>query len=200
MAGRGWGLWSRIKLSILAEYLGRFTTASKRSNEIVYLDLFAGEPQNFARTTGDEVVGSPRLALETTGPPFTTLVFFELPQNAERLQADLRALHPDRNFRVYPGDSNVAVYEALAELRRKNLHWAPTFAFIDPDGPDCHWATLEALARHKHERAKTKVEIWLLFPTMFMRQLPLDDRPLRDEDVEQITNMFGTSQWRETTR
>jgi three-Cys-motif partner protein len=196
MSGRGWGLWSRIKLRVLADYLNRFTTASKKSKDIVYIDLFAGEPENFARTTGEQIVGSPRLALETTDPQFTKLAFFELPENAAKLEVDLRSLHPHRDFAVYPGDCNITIHTALADLRRANLTWAPTFAFIDPDGPDCHWTTLEALARHKHPQAKSKVEFWLLFPTMFMRQLPLGGA-LRAEDDHQIIQMFGTPQWRE---
>lgn len=196
-AGRGWGLWSQIKLEVLRGYLDRFTTASKSVPEIVYLDLFAGEPENFARATGEAMIGSARLALDTTNPPFTRLLFFELPESAEKLEAKLRLAHQHRAFEVYPGDTNETIHQALAQLKAAKIAWAPMFAFIDPNGPDCHWTTLEALARHKGPTAKTKVEFWLLFPTMFMRQLPLDGRPLRDEDVEQITRMFGTEQWRE---
>lgn len=195
-AGRGWGLWSRIKLDVLSAYLDRFTTASKSASEIVYLDLFAGEVENFARTTGEKIVGSARLALDTTNPPFTRLAFFELPGKAEKLEANLRLAYPRRALFVYGGDSNETIHQALADLKAAGVSWAPTFAFIDPDGPDCSWTTLEALARHKGPTARTKVEFWLLFPTMFMRQLPLDGRQLREHDVEQITRMFGTERWR----
>jgi len=195
--GRGWGLWSQIKLDILRRYLDRFTTASKSVSEIIYLDLFAGEPQNFARTTGDLIIGSARLALDTTNPQFSRILLFELPANAEKLDEELRAAHPNRSFQILAGDCNRTLPGALADLRAAGVAWAPTFAFIDPDGPHCHWTTLEALAQHKPASSTTKVEFWVLFPTMFMRQLPLDGRQLDPANVQQITAMFGTTQWSE---
>ena len=192
MAGRGWGPWTGIKLATLRDYLPQFTRASQKSSEVVYLDLFAGVPSNFDRTTGAPITGSPLLALGTH-PRFTRLAFFELPEKVARLETELRARHPDRDFKVY-ADANAGIGQALADLH--DVRWAPTFAFVDPDGPDCHWSTLQALARHKPEKAKSKVEIWLLFATMLNRQLPLDGRDPRDEDVDQITRMYGTDQWK----
>jgi three-Cys-motif partner protein len=195
MAERGWGMWSEIKLRTLEDYLHRFTTASHgRSREIVYLDLFAGQPSNFVRTTGRRIDGSPLLALRTH-PRFTRLAFGELPPRAARLEAELIAAHPgDDRFTVYPGDSNQTVHQMLDDLA--DVRWAPTFAFIDPDGPDCHWSTLEALARHKPLTSRSKVELWILFPTMFMRQLPLrDPHGPRPQDMDQIDRMYGTDQW-----
>jgi hypothetical protein len=48
LAGRGWGPWSRIKLDALEDYVNAFTSASSRTRTL-YLDLFAGAPQNFER-------------------------------------------------------------------------------------------------------------------------------------------------------
>jgi three-Cys-motif partner protein len=199
--GRGWGPWSEIKLDILSEYLDRFTTASKRSDEIVYLDLFAGEPRNHLRTTGAPIVGSAHRALAVDNPPFSRCLFFELPQNAAKLRSDLEQTFPPERFHIYDGDCNGKVHQALADLKAENVAWAPTFAFVDPDGPDCHWTTLEALARHKGPgtdvHVKSKVEFWFLFATMFNRQLPLDvGKAVRPEDAEQVTRMYGTEQWR----
>lgn len=74
MTARGWGPWSAIKLRTLAEYLVRFTQASQKSSEIVYLDLFAGRPSNYVRGTGELIDGSALLALATR-PSFTRLAF-----------------------------------------------------------------------------------------------------------------------------
>lgn len=43
---RYWGFWTRGKLDLLRRYLDAFTTASKGQNEILYLDLFGGQPEN----------------------------------------------------------------------------------------------------------------------------------------------------------
>lgn len=193
MTARGWGPWSAIKLRTLGEYLMRFTQASQKSSEIVYLDLFAGRPSNYVRGTGKLLEGSALLAL-ATNPPFTRLAFCELPANATRLEQELRAQHPHRRFEIYSGDSNETIQQVLADLTE--VRWAPTFAFVDPDGPHCHWTTLEALARHKPSTAKSKVELWILFPTLFMRQLPLHDPAgPRPQDMDQIDQMFGNDQW-----
>ena len=66
---------------------------------------------------------------------------------------------------------NLEIHAALRDL--SPYSWAPTFAFVDPNGPDVHWATLEALAGFKKE-GRTKVELWMLFSAgMFIRLLPI---------------------------
>ena len=191
---RSWGIWTRGKLQILERYLAAFCTASVRSSARVYLDLFAGEPENVDRSSGQEIAGSARIALELANPPFTKLYLFELPQLAERLQERLEHDFPGR-ARVIPGDCNETIAMALDELRE--VRWAPTFAFIDPNGPDCHWRTLEQLAAHRAAE-KTKVELWLLLPDgLFVRTLPIDAKTqVRPEDADRITLMYGTDDWR----
>ena len=192
MAGRSWGFWTKEKLDVLRRYLDRFTTASKSQSEILYLDLFAGQTENYDRLTGQPIVGSARIALEVDDPPFSRLRFFELEPNAEELEALLKADFQDRDLKVHAGDCNVTIHEALVELRQVN--WAPTFAFIDPNGPDVHWATLEALAGFKKPEM-TKVELWMLFPHgMSTRLLPTSGE-VRPEDARRLTLMFGTEEW-----
>src|SRR5258708_5611001 len=73
--------------------------------------------------------------------------------------------------------------------------WAPTFAFIDPNGPHAHWTSLEALARHR--TGEHKVELWLLLPVdLFVRTLPVDGTLVTDANAAVLTSMFGTDHWR----
>lgn len=74
---RTWGYWTEQKLSVLAAYLPAFTTASQRSPRTLYLDLFAGDDRNLSRTTGEEISGSPRVALDTAPPHGRRLVGVE---------------------------------------------------------------------------------------------------------------------------
>ncbi len=192
---RCWGYWTRVKLDVLHAYLDAFTTASKnKSDERIYLDLFAGGTENVDRRSGEEFVGSAEIALEIDNPPFTQLRFIDN-EHAEQLQNSL--LEQDRERAVVTsGDCNDKIDEVLSDLSQYN--WAPTFAFIDPNGPDCHWATLEALARFKktkYKKAKYKTEIWLLFADgMFTRNLPLDGN-INPAEKEKMTRMFGTEDW-----
>lgn len=189
---RAWGFWTRGKLGILRDYLDAFSTASQSAGERLYFDLFAGEPDNVDRITGEPVEGSPWVALSINDPRFTKLRFFELdrPQElAERLRTDF----PNRDFRVIGGDCNQTVHTALAELQP--LSWAPAFAFIDPNGPDVSWTTLEALASFKANR-RNKVEMWMLFPEpMFVRFLRTDGGEVDVDHERRITDMYGTHEW-----
>jgi three-Cys-motif partner protein len=192
---RAWGIWTQHKLGLLEDDLDAFTTAGKRAQALVYLDLFGGEPDNVARDTLEPIDGSARIALDTANPPFSHLRFFELGPNAAKLRATIAQEYPERDAIVYEGDCNETIHQALADLRRQGLDWAPTFAFIDPNGPHYGWSTLEALARHKNPGAKTKVELWILFPApLFQRLLPTTGK-IRRQDNEMITRMFGTPRW-----
>lgn len=194
---RSWGFWTRYKLELLQRYLDSFTTTTRnRSPEKrVYLDLFGGEPENVDRDTQNPIDGSARIALNTDEPPFTHLRFFELEPNATKLRRALSEEFPGRDWIVYPGDSNDTIHQALADLRATDAGWAPTFAFIDPNGPHYTWNTLQALAAHKGPRAKTKVELWMLFPDpLFARLLPRTGE-VRPVDNAAITAMFGDPRW-----
>ena len=195
MAGRAWGYWTRGKLDILERYLDAFTTTTKyKSSERIYIDAFAGEPENRDRLTGESIDGTARIALRIDDPPFTRLRFFETPANAPKLDTALRADFPDRDFKVLGGDCNVLIPKALDELR--DLAWAPTFAFVDPNGMEAEWSTLEAIANFK-AKPRAKAELWLLFAApMFQRVLKVDGGQTRSEDAEAVDRLFGCRDWR----
>lgn len=192
---RLWGYWTRGKLDILRRYLDAFTTASKSTSERIYLDAFAGDPNNKDRLTGDTIEGSARIALTIKNPPFTHIRLFEKESKAQKLESSLRKDFPGRNLKVYGGDCNERLPEALNEL--KEINRAPTFAFVDPNGKEAKWSTLEALAYFRPARL-TKAELFLLFAApMFTRLLRVDGTPVRSQDIEDITALFGIENWQE---
>jgi three-Cys-motif partner protein len=201
---RSWGFWTQAKLSILKEYLDRFLQASGGQSERVYLDGFAGEGAGRDRLTQEEFLGSARIAIEAGGDRgFTKLRFFELDADrAARLENQLRQEYPGRDIKVEPGDCNTAIPDALGELRE--LKWAPTFAFLDPDGMELAWGTLVSLADHKRgyrsgqsEKPEYKAELWMLFPSAGLpRTLALDGAKLSPEDEARATRLFGCENWK----
>lgn len=203
--GRSWGYWTRLKLAILADYLPAFLTASSgRASEFVYLDAFAGEGRGVDRLTGEEFNGSARIALEATEAGGSTrLRYFEQASKARELEEKFRAEYPNRDIKVYGGDCNEQIPRALHDLH--SVRWAPTFAFIDPDGMEFAWETLVRLADHKRgyrsptsAKPEYKVELWLLFPTSgIIRTLALDPAKVRLEDEQRATRLYGTEDWRE---
>ena len=201
-AGRSWGYWTQLKLKVLADYLDAFVRASRGQRERIYLDAFAGEGTGLDRLTGEEFPGSARIALEAQDPGFTRFRFFEKGRRAAELQERLRADYPGRDIAVYQGDCNETIPRALREL--EPYRWAPTFAFIDPDGMELSWATLHALATHKtgyrsatSDKPAYKVELWMLFPSAgLMRTLALDEWKVTPADEERATRLFGDVSWR----
>ena len=195
MAPRLWGYWTRSKLEILERYLDEFTTASKKSPETLYIDAFAGQPDNVDRLTGDRIPGSAEIALKVQSRPFDVLHFFEMPDNARDLDEYLRGAFPDRAFTVVPGDSNIELPSSLQDLRTSIGNWRPAFAFIDPNATEANWELLRVLAEFKAGRPY-KVELFYLFsPQMFQRLLRNDASKVRDEDRDTITRVFGTTDW-----
>lgn len=200
---RSWGFWTQAKLEMLAEYLSGFATASKGQAERVYLDAFAGQGQGRDRLTGEEFRGSAQIALDAgDAASFTRFRYFELASRAEILRTHLRAAYPGRDIDVYGGNCNETIPQALADLR--DLKWAPTFAFLDPDGMELAWSTIQALADHKRgyrapasPKPEYKTELWMLFPTSgVVRTLALEREKLSTADQERATKLFGTEQWR----
>lgn len=195
-AARAWGYWSEQKLSMLADYLPAFTRASsQKAPHTLYLDLFAGGDRNLSRTTGEEISGSPRVALNTV-PRFSKVVLFELQNQAARLEADLTADYPERDFTVVPGDCNEQVGPVLTSLRREGWDRSPTFALIDQQAAEIQWSTLEQLSTFKHRNSRFKAELWLLFaPSMLPRALGIDDHAAVERFTQRITDMYGTDAW-----
>ena len=190
---RGWGFWTRGKLDILRDYLDAFTTATKKADTRLYLDLFAGGPENIDRDSGEPFPGSAEIALSIDEPAFEVLRFFEL-RHGEELERYLRRKYPGRDVKVYNGDCNGNINAALDQLAY--LDRAPAFAFLDPNGPHYRWSTLEALAGFK-PRHLTKVELWMLFPVdMFVRFLPTDGVEVEPRHAQSISAMYGTDQWK----
>lgn len=200
---RSWGFWTEAKLAILRSYLPAFLHASKgKATEFVYLDAFAGEGHGTSRLTGEAFPGSARIALDVdVAGGFTKLRYFEQASKAAELEQRLRDDYPGRDIKVYGGDCNQTIATALDELRA--VRWAPTFAFIDPDGMELAWDSLKLLAAHKAGYKKPgsgpeyKVELWLLFPTQgLIRTLALDDAKLLPSHESGATRLFGSDAWR----
>lgn len=191
-AGREWPYWTRNKLEILAGYLPAFNQAAQgRSPERLYIDLMAGSPTNRDKATGEEFDGSARLALGAT-PSFTRLAFCERTELAAELEADLRPRYPDRDFKVYPGDCNMTIDQVLADLAPWS--WAPTFAFIDQQAAEIHWATLEKLAVFRTNRQAWKTELWILMsPAEITRGVQGTNG---QSFASRVDALFGNDNWR----
>lgn len=197
---RDWGPHSYEKIELFSDYAKAFVKVTKKSRERVYLDAFAGETQNRLKDTGEVFPGSAELALSMK-PPFTRVRLFELrKKRANALRELIKDAGPETDAQVFEGDCNIEIPRALHGLPT----WAPTFAFLDPDGCEVNWATLVTLANHKRAwveqlpSKRTKVEMWILFSTSgIIRMLGWDAKKSQEMGwVDQVGRLYGaTGPW-----
>ncbi len=175
--------WTEEKLMILECYVTAFAKACARAGGWYALDLFAGAGMNYSVTRSAPILGSPLIMLEAEAPRATQVLVNELDERA-RAALEARCAPYKNRVRISAADANGVIDELLTEVPTA----APAFAFLDPEGSELDWQTVEAVAAHKAHR-RHKVEQLILFPTDmgFVRLAP--DHP------ELVTRIFGHEQW-----
>jgi three-Cys-motif partner protein len=178
--------WTEEKLMILESYLDAFANACKRAGGWYGLDLFAGPGLNWSETRDEERKGSPIIALEAEAPRATEIIAAESYKKSFEALRQRTEGYGDR-IRLFNDDANRIVSDMLASVPTR----APAFAFLDPEGSELNWKTVEAVADHKRKHSPTKIEQLILFPTDtgFVRLAP--DHP------DLVTRIFGHEGWRE---
>lgn len=196
---REWGFWTEVKLDTLERYLKSFTTASKRAQVRLYLDLCAGQVDNVRRDNPNRSFAGSTVRALRTYPQFDRLLFFELPHQARTLGVRLAERFPDdKRFRIVKGDCNDTIERELGLLKTEHLDSSPTFALVDPDRFTVKWSTLCSIASFKHQKAKTKAEMWILVPHTMVQRLAAWDTAMGyyEETSKAVTSFFGTRDWR----
>ena len=187
---RDWSWWSEAKIGILRDYLRAFAIASKRAQDRIYLDLFAGSYRNKKREEEGYFPGSPRIAFNIE-PTFTRIALFEKPERAKDLRSSIQSSsHNVRHWEVFPGDCNDTIDEGLEFLENRR---APTIAFLDPFGLQVNWRTLEKLASWK--KGKRKIELLILFPEPALSRVIYAEIAKGKSSVDLINKVYGTEDW-----
>ena len=141
------GRWSLHKHYYLRRYVHILTTSMKSKwSGLCYVELFAGPGKCRVRETGEEIDGSPLIALKAKNP-FSKYVFVELnPESMEALTLRVGAF-PQLQDRIalICGDCNTEISEVVNEIPRGFL----CLAFIDPTGLDFYFSTLKHLAQNR---------------------------------------------------
>ena len=172
-------LWTVHKASLIDEYIHLFLVVTKHG---VYLDLFAG-PQR----ANDRENWSVRRVLErrTKGNPAIGhyAVCDRDPEKARMLR-DIGRQH--NSFRVYEGDANERIHEMLASIDPKKA----CFCLIDQRTFECHWSTVQAVARHKREGYKIEV-------FYFLAQGWIDRAWARTQEKKRLAAWWGNDGYEE---
>jgi three-Cys-motif partner protein len=178
--------WTEEKLMILDAYLKAFAKACAKAGGWYGLDLFAGTGLNWSTTRNAEIDSSALIALGASSPEATKVIVAEQHATSSKALEHRTQRYGNRVAR-FNADANEIVADMLALVPRR----APAFAFLDPEGSELAWATVEALADHKRGHSPNKIEQLILFPTDmgFVRLAP--DYP------ELVTRIFGHENWKD---
>jgi three-Cys-motif partner protein len=151
------GDWTRDKLKILELYLPPYLQATTRALERVYVDAFAGPGLNLLERTQQQIDGSPLVALKaaaTNGTRFSRFFFIDEDGEAlDELRGHIGALGLSDRCTLLYGNVN----DRLPEVMRRINKRSPTFVFLDTDGIEPKWTTIEAIA-------SWQVELLVNFP------------------------------------
>lgn len=184
------GYWTEIKLSILRDYSKAYATILSQQRQIKhfsYIDGFAGVGTHISKTTGQEIDGSPSIALNLK-PGFSHYHFIDL--DGRRVD-HLRKLAAGRSdVTVYPGDSNsILLDEVFPKCRYEDYRRA--LCLLDPYKLNPNWNVVQTAGQMK------SIEIFLNFMIMDANMNVF----LRNRDkvsaaqIERIRSFWGDDSW-----
>lgn len=190
------GPWVAEKLDYLERYIDIFETSmhGKPWRKRHYIDLFAGPGKCRVSETGAVHLGSPLLAL-TTPHPFTDYSFVDMDRdNISALQqrCSISPLH-DR-VQCLVGDSNTIVQEIVDRIRRADEQSVPgqwsslNLAFLDPEGLELRWETVETLAQAR------RMDLIIHYPQGGLNRNM--GKALNEEKPTAVDLFFGGAEWR----
>jgi three-Cys-motif partner protein len=181
----------RYKLKALELYLTVTNTAMRDKEWFrrYYIDLQAGPGKN--RVGSAVLIGSPLIAL-TVPHPATHLRFNEMNSKLNTaLKQRVSASEMKDRVKLFQGDANVVVddicneiYDADLEARRVNKWSTLNVAFLDPEGLELHWATVEKLAKLK------RMDLIINFSTHGIK------RTIGKGYTDKVDLFFGTPDWK----
>lgn len=176
------------KWKALAFYLQVANTAIRNKWPVrYYIDLQSGSGKNHI---GNSIyLGSPLIAL-TAPHPATHFRFNEndadLKDAHNALQTRVGKSEIADRVKIYHEDANEVVSRICYELTASDKKLASlNIAFLDPEGLELHWSTVEKLAAIKH------MDLIINFSTMGIV------RNIGSGSLDPIDRYFGTPQWRE---
>jgi len=184
LPARPTGPWVHEKKFYLERYLSIFTRGVSRKwdGKLCYVDLFSGPGRSIIRTTGEEVDGSPLVALKEE---LAHYVFVDVPEVLDTLRRRIEG-HPKAGIiSLIEGDCNKVIAGVLRASPPDHL----TLAFIDPTGLQIQFDTIQRLVQNR------KVD--LLMTIQFGMGIRMNLRQYLESEGEGMTAFLGNSSWRD---
>jgi three-Cys-motif partner protein len=192
------GEWTYDKLYYLNAYIGRFIVSMRKKlwRAIQYIDLFAGPGKN-QFSNGKIVSGSPLLALSQK-QSFDHYFFSDIePSYIELLNRRCLGHLEYKKITFLTGDANQVVDLIIKDIEETDAIYkigawpSLNLAFLDPDGLELHWMTVEKLASRR-------TDLIIYYPQMgITRDAP---KEIVSQPPTPIDHFFGDANWRRLYR
>jgi len=185
--------WSEIKLDIVKEYAGAYSTIlhaqKKPSLYHVYIDAFAGAGVHISRTTSQFIQGSPLNAL-SIDPPFKEYHLIDLDKKKADSLRKITTQH--KNVTIYGEDCNRVLIENIFP-RVRYEDYRRGLCLLDPYGLHLNWEVISKAGQMK------SIEIFLNFPVADMNRNVLwrDPEKVDSQQAIRLTAYWGDNSWRE---
>jgi three-Cys-motif partner protein len=165
------GPWSEIKLDILRDYAAPYSRILKSNGfHHGYIDAFSGPGLHVRKAGGEEVLGSPLVALGVE-PPFDEYHFIDLDgEKVEFLRGQVGD-RPDVTF--YKADSNQVMLESVLPRFTYAKH-TRALCVLDPYALTLNWPVVCAAGSSR------AVEVFINFPIHHM------NRNCKQKDISSI--------------
>lgn len=177
-------LWTANKAKLIQEYIRLFTFVTKHGT---YIDGFAA-PQD--RHLPE--LCSANLVLQARPPWMREFWLCDRDHKGVAMLEEIKTAQalPKRRIEVLQGDFNERVHDILGAGTIKPT--TATFALLDQRSFQCDWATVRAIATHKHTH---KIEVFYFLATGWLdRSIATVSRP---ETIERLTRWWGREDWRD---
>jgi three-Cys-motif partner protein len=172
------GKWVLEKHYYLSRYLDLFTKAmaNRWKDGLLYIDLFSGPGKCINRGTGDELDGSPLIALNYK---FDRYIFVEKNKNSlDVLTKRCKAFGFKKNVEYMNKDCNNAIHDIKSLIPKDAL----SIAFIDPFGLDFNFENYELLTSNR------RVDLIINFPIGMAIK--------RNLKSKKLDSFLGGDEWR----
>lgn len=183
------GLWTEEKLWFWNRYLEITTSAMAGKphwSGLVYVDLFAGPGICRIKSSRRRIPGSALIAANAP-KPFRTILLCEKDKAlAKACQTRLSRTAVADRCQVFLGDCNERVSEIASQIPERAL----TLAFVDPEGLDAEFSTIQTLAN------RGRVDLLILFADAYDVVRNIDTYRRQEHSKLDLTLGPG-SQWRE---
>lgn len=185
------GYWTEVKLDIIKEYAGAYTTIMRKQAYIkkyLYIDAFAGSGYHIRRTKGDFVRGSPLNALNIENP-FHGYHFIDL--DGDKIDVLQRQVGDRKDVFCYKGDANTLLIEKIFPLcNYDDYHRA--LCLLDPYALNIDWNVLKTAG------SMGSIEIFYNFMIMDANMNVFLRNPDRvsSEQAARMDRVWGDHTWR----